>query len=132
MPDATSTGRKSRVDTIEVGSLTLLKIRCEPGWRWSIHGNLDHDTDLCMKQHMIYCLAGRMLIGFADGTYAELGHGDVLEVPPGHDAWVLGSEPAEYLEFVHHPMGAKDPVHTPPRSSPTLKVAITEEGKRPA
>ena len=132
MPDATSTGLKSRVDTVELGSLTLLKIKCEPGWRWSVHGNLGHDTELCMKHHMIYCLAGRVLVKFADETYVEFGQGDVMEVLPGHDAWVLGNEPAEFIEFVSHPVDAMDSSVTPLRFAPALRETTANEGKRSA
>jgi hypothetical protein len=28
-----------------------------------------------------------------DGSQAEFGPGDVSQLPPGHDAWVVGNEP---------------------------------------
>ena len=34
-----------------------------------------------------------------DGTELDLGPGDVYRLDPGHDAWVLGDEPAVALEF---------------------------------
>jgi class 3 adenylate cyclase len=35
----------------------------------------------------------------ADGTELELGPGDVFEIPPGHDAWVIGDEPWVSVDF---------------------------------
>jgi len=35
----------------------------------------------------------------ADGTELEIGPGDVFEVPPGHDAWVIGDEPWVSVDF---------------------------------
>jgi hypothetical protein len=28
-----------------------------------------------------------------DGTEMEIGPGDIADIPPGHDAWVVGDEP---------------------------------------
>lgn len=35
----------------------------------------------------------------SDGVELELGPGEVFEVPPGHDAWVLGDEPFVTVDF---------------------------------
>ena len=34
-----------------------------------------------------------------DGSEFDLGPGDVSLVPPGHDAWVIGNEPAIGIEW---------------------------------
>jgi hypothetical protein len=38
-------------------------------------------------------ISGRLHIRMADGTEAELSPNTVYEIPPGHDAWVVGDEP---------------------------------------
>jgi hypothetical protein len=35
----------------------------------------------------------------ADGTEEEFGPGDVGVIPPGHDAWVVGDEPAVVIDI---------------------------------
>jgi hypothetical protein len=35
-----------------------------------------------------------------DGTEMEFGPGDVYEIPPGHDGWVIGDEPAVGFEIM--------------------------------
>jgi hypothetical protein len=35
----------------------------------------------------------------ADGTERELAAGDAFDVPPGHDAWVIGDEPYIAVDF---------------------------------
>ena len=35
------------------------------------------------------------------GFEQEVGPGDAFEVTPGHDAWVIGSEPCIALDFTH-------------------------------
>jgi hypothetical protein len=34
-----------------------------------------------------------------DGTEKTSKAGDVLNIPPGHDAWVVGNEPVVVLDF---------------------------------
>jgi class 3 adenylate cyclase len=38
-------------------------------------------------------VSGRLHVEMADGTVMEVGSDSVYEIPPGHDAWVLGDEP---------------------------------------
>ena len=35
----------------------------------------------------------------ADGTEFESAPGDVSVLPPGHDAWVVGDEPVEAIDW---------------------------------
>lgn len=35
-----------------------------------------------------------------DGEHVEIGPNEVFDVPPGHDAWVVGDEPAVLLDFL--------------------------------
>jgi class 3 adenylate cyclase len=65
----------------------------EPGWRWSIHVRQLAGTPMCEYHHLGLVLAGRMHIEMSDGTVMELGPDAVYEIPPGHDAWVIGDEP---------------------------------------
>jgi hypothetical protein len=34
-----------------------------------------------------------------DGTEMEAGPGDVIDIPPGHNAWVVGDEPAVGIDI---------------------------------
>jgi uncharacterized cupin superfamily protein len=34
-----------------------------------------------------------------DGTELEIGPGDVVSIPPGHDGWTIGDEPCVVLDF---------------------------------
>lgn len=46
-----------------------------------------------------YAAAGRLQIEHDDGTVTEIQTGDVFRVAPGHDGWVVGDEPAVWMEF---------------------------------
>lgn len=38
-----------------------------------------------------------------DGQELEFGPGDVADIPPGHDGWVIGNEPAIFYTFTSKP-----------------------------
>jgi hypothetical protein len=71
----------------------------EPGWRWSANVRPIAGTDQCEVSHLGYCESGRMRITMTDGTRADVGPGDVVAIPPGHDAEVLGDENCVFIDF---------------------------------
>jgi uncharacterized cupin superfamily protein len=48
---------------------------------------------------MQYHVSGRLRIRMDDGTEFEAGPGDVTSLPSGHDAWVVGDEPAVTVDW---------------------------------
>jgi class 3 adenylate cyclase len=65
----------------------------EPGWRWSEHVKPIAGTDLCQYHHIGMSVSGTLGVEMADGTTEEIGPNRVFEIPPGHDAWVVGDVP---------------------------------------
>ena len=51
-------------------------------------------TELCMAPHQLYQQSGRPRVRMEDGTEVEAGNAETTAVAPGHDAWVMGDEPA--------------------------------------
>lgn len=49
--------------------------------------------------HTGYMISGRMKVVMDDGTEQEYGPGDVVVIPPGHNAWVVGNEPVINIDF---------------------------------
>src|SRR6516225_5987580 len=90
---------KGKVDVITVGEHTVGRGTFEPGWRWSEHVKPIAGTDSCQAAHLIYVLSGRQKLKMDDGTEIEIGPGDVVSVPAGHDGWVVGDEPCVALDF---------------------------------
>jgi class 3 adenylate cyclase len=82
-----------RVDVIELDDVVVGRMSYEPGWRWSVDVQPIAGTRFCQYHHVGVTLTGRLRVGMPDGTELELGPGDVFEIPPGHDAWVVGDEP---------------------------------------
>ena len=70
-----------------------------PGWRWSDHVKPIAQTESCQAPHLGYYVSGRMRVVMDDGEEIEFGPGDFAAIPPGHDAWVVGSEPCVVIDW---------------------------------
>jgi quercetin dioxygenase-like cupin family protein len=90
---------RGRTDVVTVGGLTFYRQVVEPGWRWSQHAGPVVGTRICHQPHVRIHLSGRLRIRMQDGSEMEFGPGDVAVVPPGHDGWVVGDEPAVWIEL---------------------------------
>ncbi|WP_224364242.1 cupin domain-containing protein [Hyalangium versicolor] len=87
----------------------------EPGWKWSKDVQPLAGTQSCMSAHLCYCLSGRMTVVMDDGVRAEVGPGEMVAIPAGHDAWVVGNEPCVMLDVAG--MGDYAQAHAPARQS---------------
>jgi class 3 adenylate cyclase len=90
---------RGRIDVVELDDTVVGRMTYEPGWRWSVDVRPIALTDTCQYHHLGITLAGRLRAQMADGTELELAPGDVFEIPPGHDAWVVGDEPWVSVDF---------------------------------
>ncbi|MQA73369.1 MAG: cupin domain-containing protein [Solirubrobacterales bacterium] len=90
---------KGEVAVVRLGEATIGRGVAEPGWRWSEHVKPLAGTDSCRERHTGYVISGRMHIVMDDGVEGEAGPGDAFVIPPGHDAWIVGSEPCVFLDF---------------------------------
>ena len=88
------------LNLLRVGSLALGYATVQPGFRWSTHLRQETDEPLCQIHHLQLLLSGRFAVEMDDGEYVEIGPNEVFDVPPGHDAWVVGDEPAVILDFL--------------------------------
>jgi ketosteroid isomerase-like protein len=71
----------------------------EPGWRWSNDIGPIAGTPSCRVRHLGYVISGRMQIRMDDGTETIIDAGDMFDLPPGHDAWVVGDEPCVMVDY---------------------------------
>jgi class 3 adenylate cyclase len=83
---------------VHIGSLTIARGTLEPGWRWSTSLRPIQGTPSCQVHHLEVLLEGRFRVEWDTGETAEFGPGDVFDVPPGHDAWVVGDEPVVIVD----------------------------------
>ncbi len=98
-PENIRTFQNQTVKTISLDEVVVGEFVMQPGWRWSQHVKPLVGTPSCQHHHIGYVLAGRLHIDMTDGTSLEIGPGDVYEIAPGHDAWVVGDETYHGVEF---------------------------------
>jgi len=99
-PDEVREGDNWRMELLNLaGGAQVGRITIQPGWRWTTDVKPVVGTDLCQAPHQQYHLAGRVHVLMADGTELEVGPGEVTSLPPGHDAWVVGEEPAVAIDW---------------------------------
>jgi hypothetical protein len=106
-PDEQRPAGNARAAIVNLGNVTMMRITAQPGWRWSTDVKPIVKTDSCQAPHLGYSLSGRMHVRMDDGTEEEFGPGDVVVVPPGHDAWVVGDEPYVALDITGGGIWAK-------------------------
>ena len=98
-PDETRRFEKGVVDLVPIGRGAVGRLALQPGWRWSTHVKPVAQTEWCEAPHFQNHVSGRLRIRMADGTEFEAGPGEVTALPPGHDAWVVGSEPVVVIDW---------------------------------
>ena len=82
-----------RTEIVDLGDHTVGRLVNQPGWRWSTHVRPIAGTASCQFHHVGVSLTGVMQGRMDDGTEFIVDPGDVFDVPPGHDNWVVGDEP---------------------------------------
>jgi class 3 adenylate cyclase len=90
---------RGRIDVVELDDTVVGRMTYEPGWRWSVDIRPIAGTETCQYHHLGVTLSGRLRVQMPDGTELEIAPGDVFEIPPGHDAWVVGEEPWVSVDF---------------------------------
>ncbi len=102
--DDVRTFDKGRVEVITLGGATVGRATFEPGWKWSECVKPVAGTDTCQADHLGFVVSGRMHVVMDDGTEGDAGPGDLVDIAPGHDAWIVGEEPCVFIDF----QGASD------------------------
>ena len=98
-PDEVREFPHGKVEILKVGGAEIGRLTLQPGWRWSNDVKPIAGTDLCEAPHMQYHVSGRVHVVMADGTEFEAGPGDITSLPQGHNAWVVGDEPAVVVDW---------------------------------
>lgn len=88
---------ESRIVTL--GEVHVARIVHQPGWRWSEHVKPIVGTPSCEHHHQGVVLSGVFEFIVGDGVRTRVRAGEAYDVPPGHDALVVGDEPLVQIEF---------------------------------
>lgn len=97
-PDESRAFDKGKLDVVTLGGLTFGVAVFQPGWRWSESVKPIVKTESCQAPHLSYHISGCLRVRMDDGSEEEFKAGDLSLLPPGHDAWVVGDEPAVVID----------------------------------
>ena len=99
-PDEVRDIGRGVLQIVEIADAAIGKIAYEPGWRWSVDIGPRVGVAHCEVHHVGVVISGRLQIEMRDGSTMTIGPDDAFEVPPGHDAWVIGDEPFVSIDTV--------------------------------
>jgi class 3 adenylate cyclase len=98
-PDQVRTFPTGRIDVVTLDEMAIGRVVLQPGWRWSKDVAPIAGTSSCQHRHVGHMITGSLEVRMNDGTKLVIGPNDAYEIPPGHDAWVLGEESCDSVEF---------------------------------
>jgi class 3 adenylate cyclase len=93
--------RMDRIEerSVQMGEQTIGRATIQPGWRWSVDVKPTVGTPSCTFRHLGLTIGGRLHVRMDDGREFEVGPDDAFDIPPGHDAWVVGHDSFESVEI---------------------------------
>jgi hypothetical protein len=98
-PDEVRVFPKGKLELVNIGSIQVGRATFQSGWRWTECMRSLAGTDLCESRHMAYCMSGVMHVRTREGVEMDVHAGEAFVLSPGHDAWVIGSEPCVVVDF---------------------------------
>jgi class 3 adenylate cyclase len=98
-PDEVRTFTNGRVEIFALDDVDVGLQYFAPGWRWSADVKPIAGTAFCQYHHVGYVLSGAAHVEMEDGVSLEIEANSIFEIPPGHDAWVIGDEPWVTVDF---------------------------------
>ncbi|MFZ0014877.1 MAG: adenylate/guanylate cyclase domain-containing protein [Acidimicrobiia bacterium] len=98
-PDEVRTFPDGRAEVVRLDESVVGRAVYEPGWRWSTAMPTIAGTVSCQLHHLGYSISGTIHVELDDGEAIDIPPDSVYEIPPGHDAWVVGDEPWVTVEW---------------------------------
>lgn len=88
-----------RLEMISRDGITISHDTQQPGWRWSTHIRPLVKTEWCEVRHLGVLVRGALHVLLSDGREFDVGPMSLMDIPAGHDAWVIGDEPVETIAW---------------------------------
>jgi class 3 adenylate cyclase len=98
-PDELVTLPLVTVQVVLLGEAHVARLVHQPGWSWAEHVKPVAGTPSCQHHHQGVVLHGEVEIETDIGARRILRAGEAFEIPPGHNARVIGDEPFVTVEF---------------------------------
>ncbi len=93
-PDSLRTYPHGSLAFAKINNVSFALATQAKGWHWKKHVKPIAGTEWCEFPHTFFAISGVMHIKMKDGQEIDIQPGDVAHIPAGHDAWVVGDEPA--------------------------------------
>jgi hypothetical protein len=87
-----------QLDIVRTGAGRVKRAIYPAGFRWATNMQPVTGTATCMHAHVGFLARGRIHVHFPDGCVQEYEAPAAVAIEPGHDAWVMGDEPAVLIE----------------------------------
>jgi hypothetical protein len=91
-PDETRTFPNGKLEIFDLDDVVVGRTTFQPGWRWSKDVKDIAGTPSCQYHHLGFVISGTLHVEMDDGLTLVIGPDSAYEIPPGHDAWVVGDE----------------------------------------
>ena len=98
-PDEVKDMPNARMEAVNILGQRVMKLTLHPDWKWSKDIKPIVGTESCQAKHIGVIVEGRVTCRQNDGTEVTYAGGDAYAIEPGHDAWVVGDNPAVAYEF---------------------------------
>ena len=98
-PDERRALPNGHAEIVNLGETTIGRSAWEPGWRWTTHLAPIAGTASCQVHHLGLSVSGRLHVEADSGESIDVPPDSIYEIPPGHDAWVVGDEPWVTVEW---------------------------------
>jgi len=98
-PDEVRTFPNGQAEIVRLDESVIGRAVYEPGWRWSTTMPAIAGTATCQLHHLGYSISGVIHVITDDGQRIDIPPNSVYEIPPGHDAWVVGGDPWVTVEW---------------------------------
>src|SRR4051812_19961843 len=99
-PDTARDMGRGTGEFVDLGrGLAIGRAMLQPGWRWSEDLRPVVGTPSCLVHHIQLVLSGRLGVQMDGGEEQVFGPSSVIDIPPGHDAWVVGDERVEIVDM---------------------------------
>ena len=87
-----------QIDVVPAGNAHIKRIIYPVGHRWTTAIKPIVGTDLCQHNHVGFLASGELTFEFPDGCVQAYVAPVAVAVEPGHDAYVVGDEPAVLIQ----------------------------------
>lgn len=85
--------------TAELEGVSVTEVTFGVGARWSNDLKEYAGSELCELPHVALVTGGTLGVKMSDGTEEEFSAGEIMLLPPGHDAWTVGDQACTFVEF---------------------------------